>query len=262
LIIFTFIKYPISQINALKNQRKAGFLIFQMINFTLIFNIKRKGDHLNILPKKLVDDAMIFLQSEKIITVLRLSELLQSSVITARRYLKSWKAYTSYNQKGLYHTLPSIPDFDENGLWSFENARFTRHRTLRNTIIHLLRHSKTGMDSEEIGQTVGLAPSSFMHHFRDIPGVKREKLAGRFVYFLDDLEIGTRQKKLRVSRLLRGEIPISDAEAVALLILFIKNPDGSAEEFSAMLAADGKMVKPMTIMGFLERHGLLKKIPD
>jgi hypothetical protein len=216
---------------------------------------------MKMIEKSCTEDALNCIQREKIITVLQLSRLLQSSVITARRYLKSWRAYTSYNQKGLHHTLPSIPDFDENGLWVFNSARFTRHGTLRNTIIHLLRHSKAGMGSDEIGKTVGLDPSSFMHHFRDIPGVKREKLGGRFIYFLDDLEIGTKQKEERMSRLLCLETPVSDADAVAvaLLVQFIKHPGASVEELAAMLAGEGKRVKPMAVKEFLERHDLLKK---
>src|SRR4030043_1230093 len=94
------------------------------------------------IEKSCTEDALSRIQREKVITVLQLSSLLQSSVITARRYLKSWRAYTSYNQKGLYHTLPSIPDFDENGLWVYHSVRFSRHGTLRDTIVHLLRHSK------------------------------------------------------------------------------------------------------------------------
>lgn len=212
-----------------------------------------------MIEKSCTEDALSCIQREKVITVLQLSRLLQSSVITARRYLKSWRAYTSYNQKGLYHTLPSIPDFNENGLWVYNSARFTRHGTLRNTIVYLLRHSKAGMSSDEIGKTVGLDPSSFMHHFRDIPGVKREKLGGRFIYFLDDLEIGTKQKEERLSRLFSLETPVSDADAVTLLVQFIKHPGASVEELAAMLAGEGKRVKPMVVKEFLERHDLLKK---
>jgi hypothetical protein len=217
---------------------------------------------MNIIEKSCIEDALNFIQTEKIITVLQLSRLLQSSVITARRYLKSWRAYTSYNQKGLYHTLPSIPDFDENGLWVYKSGRFSLHGNLRDSIVHLLRHSKAGMSSDEIGKTVGLNPSSFMHHFRDILGVKREKLGGRFIYFLDDLETGTKQKEERISLLLRLEKPISDAEAVTLLVQFIKHPGASVEDLAAMLTGEGKRVKPATVREFLERHDLLKKTPD
>lgn len=214
---------------------------------------------MNIIEKSCIEGALNFIQTEKIITVVQLSRLLQSSVITARRYLKSWRAYTSYNQKGLYHTLPSIPDFDENGLWVYNSVRFSRHGTLRDTIVHLLRHSKAGMSSNEIGKTVELDPSSFMHHFRDIPGVKREKLGGRFIYFPDDLETGTKQKEERISHLLRLETPISDAEAVALLVQFIKHPGARVEDLAAMLNGEGKRVKPSAVREFLERHDLLKK---
>ena len=52
---------------------------------------------------------------KKIITIDTLSSLLNSSTKTARRRLKLWEAYTSYNENGRYYTLPDIPDFDANG---------------------------------------------------------------------------------------------------------------------------------------------------
>jgi hypothetical protein len=55
-------------------------------------------------------------QRHKVLTIEQLVRLLESSVITARRQLKKWRAYTSFNMNGRYYTLPGIPRFDENGI--------------------------------------------------------------------------------------------------------------------------------------------------
>ncbi len=84
-------------------------------------------------------------------------------------------------------------------------------------------------------------------------------MGGRFVYFLDDPEAGAKQKEERLFLLLRRESPVSDVDAVALLVQFIKHPEASVEELTAMLAGKGRRVAPPAIREFLEQHDLLKK---
>ena len=72
---------------------------------------------MNSLDPSSVETALNVFRKEKIITVAGITQLLGGSDITARRYLKRWKALTSYNRKGMYYTLPHIPEFDAYGLW-------------------------------------------------------------------------------------------------------------------------------------------------
>ena len=149
------------------------------------------------ISKEAIEKAKQVLRADVIITIDQLSKLLGCSLISARRRLKEWNAYTCYNQKGRFYTLPDIPKFDEDGLWRYKEAYFTKQGNLKNTIVYLLEKSPKGMNSREIGEIVGLEPSSFMHHFRDIPGLCREKLKGRFIYFSDNTKIYTSQRQRR-----------------------------------------------------------------
>ena len=54
---------------------------------------------------------------QKVVTIVQLSNWLSCSIVTARRRLKAWHAYTSYNRNGRYYTLPEIAQFDDIGLW-------------------------------------------------------------------------------------------------------------------------------------------------
>jgi hypothetical protein len=60
-----------------------------------------------------------FLQKNKIANLKKIADSLNSSVRTAQRKLKTWKVYRSYNKNSSYFTLPSIPNFDQNGLWQY-----------------------------------------------------------------------------------------------------------------------------------------------
>ncbi|WP_297291265.1 hypothetical protein, partial [Oceanicoccus sp.] len=51
-------------------------------------------------------------KKENIVTVALLMTWLSCSMPTARRRLKEWGAYTSYNHNGRYYTLPEIPKFN------------------------------------------------------------------------------------------------------------------------------------------------------
>ena len=81
---------------------------------------------------KISDDNRIqnIIAARKVITIDVLASLLNSSIKTARRRLKLWQAYTSYNQNGRFYTLPDVPEFDAYGCGSFRT-------TLSNGFLHM-----------------------------------------------------------------------------------------------------------------------------
>lgn len=199
----------------------------------------------------------------KIITIKELVQLFQCSVITVRRRLKKWKAYTSINKNGRYYTLPHIPVFDANGLWRYQSVLFSKHGNLKQTIIWLIRQSQTGLSAGEIARIVDLAPSSsFFAQIKNTAGISREKHRGRFVYFSDNVQSAHRQKHKRILRR-TGSIDVpTDAEAVVILVELIKHPGIDIEHLVAKVQEKGKDLDSTIIRKFLESHNLLKKIPD
>lgn len=196
---------------------------------------------------------------QKIITIGQLVEWLKCSVITARRRLKKWHSYTSINQNGSYYTLPQIPVFDENGLWKYRTVLFSKHGNLKQTIVTLITGSEKGLSAVEIAEFVDLVPnSSYLSRFKSVPGVRREKLQGRFIYLSDHPEIYSRQKQRRATGQAAIGFP-ADSEAVEILVQLIKHPDIGIEQLAAKVSKPGKQVGPAVIRRFLQFHGLLKK---
>ncbi len=105
-------------------------------------------------------------------TVVLLAAWLSCSIATARRRLKAWSTYTSYNHNGRYYTLPEIAEFDDNGLWHHQGVFFSKHGNLKQTLVHLVSHSVQGLSGAELGKLLGLQPRSFLSHFRDHPALK------------------------------------------------------------------------------------------
>ena len=200
-----------------------------------------------------------FLEGIKVFTLDKLVSSLSCSIPTARLKLKQWKACTSYNKNSRYYAMPTVPRFDENGLWHYDNIFFSKYGNLRSTAIYLINNSASGLSGSEIGDFVRLAPRSFLHHFRNVAGIHREKIEGVYVYFSDDPD---RYKEQLQSRLSILPLPVklfTDADAVVILTALIKHHDISMEDIMALPEVREGKFSPVLIRQFLNRHGLVKK---
>jgi len=194
-------------------------------------------------------------------TLKEVAELVDSSIHTARRRLKEWRAHTSYNQNGRYYTLPDVPAFDGDGLWHWRGVFFSRYGNLKQTVVELIRHSSSGVDAGEIGSLLGLDPRSFLSLFADHPQIKREKAQGRFVYYCADRSVYSGQQQRRSALNAQRRQPTA-FEAIAILVEKIKHPALSNEALSKRLRKQKLSVEPETIENLFVRHGLaVKKTP-
>jgi len=126
---------------------------------------------------------------------------------------------------------------------------------------HMILASEDGLSGNEIGDIVNLLPRSFMHHFREMEGVFREKHGGVYIYFSNDPTIYARQviKRVQADDVKR----ISDAIAIKILVGYIKHPELSEEELSSILRREQSVdIFPSMITYLLSLHDLLKKTPD
>lgn len=198
-------------------------------------------------------------QKLKVLTLEQLVALLDCSVIAARRKLKKWSAYTSFNMNGRYYTLPGIPRFDQNGIWKYQRVLFSKHGNLMQTICALIRGSESGLSAKQIAGVVEVASnSSVFSRLRNVAGVRRQRHHGRFVYFSQERY---QEQKAALEQPQQTRLP-SDAEAVMILVQHIKEPHSSIDELSESLRAQGRSIDRNAIHRFLEHHDLLKKIPD
>jgi hypothetical protein len=213
------------------------------------------------INEKRLKDVFRFLEDIKVFTLDKLVSLLSCSTPTARLKLKQWKAYTSYNKNSRYYAMPTVARFDENGLWHYENIFFSKYGNLRNTVIHLINNSSSGLSGKEIGDLVRLPVRSFLHHFRNIAGIQRKKKEGVYIYFSDDPERYKQQLQDRLSRPGPTDKLFTDADAVLILRALIKHHDTGMEDIMALPEVRERKFSPAVIGDFMDRHGLLKKTP-
>lgn len=211
------------------------------------------------ISEKRLKDVFGFLEDIKVFTLAKLVSLLSCSTPTARLKLKQWKAYTSYNKNSRYYAMPRVTRFDENGLWHYENIFFSKYGNLRNTVIHLINNSASGLSGKEIGDRVRLPVRSFLHHYRNLAGIQREKREGVYIYFSDDPDRYKEQLQSRLNRLEAPDKLFTDADAIVILTALIKHHDIGMEDIMALAEVRARKFSPAVIGDFLDRHGLLKK---
>ncbi len=207
------------------------------------------------------DKGLKFLHLRKAVTMVELVLHLRCSPRTVQRRLAEWRAINSYNQNGRYYSLPDIPKFDSHGLWCYQEAFFSRFGNLPQTVVQLVRNSQVGLTAAELGELLGLRPSSFLWSFRDHPGLKREKHQRHYVYFSSEPGRCAEQRQRRAMISTTKRLP-SEFEAVAILVEKIKYPELSVEELSRRLRRKKPRVEPEMIRALFMRHGVgAKKTP-
>jgi hypothetical protein len=212
-------------------------------------------------PSAVSGKALKAFRRRKVVTLGEVAELVHSSIHTARRRLKEWRAHTSYNQNGRYYALPDVPEFDADGLWHWRGVFFSQYGNLKQTVVELIRRSSAGLDAGEMGSLLGLDPRSFLSSFADHPQIKREKSQGRFVYYYADRSVYSGQQQRRSALSAEGRQPTA-FEAIAILVEKIKHPALSNEALSQRLKKQKLSVEPETIKNLFVRHGLaIKKTP-
>jgi len=194
----------------------------------------------------------------KIITIEELSSLLKSSIKTARRRLKLWGAYTSYNENGRFYTLSNIPEFDNNGLWVYQTIRFSKYGNLKQTTIKMIKISKAGYDAAELCDLLGIPVRSFLSNLQKNKEIKREKIQGRFVYFSANEKEFIKQNNYRINMTRIIRLP-KDTDAILILVERIKNSHLNVEALSSILRENNCFVTPECIRNLFDYHSLTVK---
>ncbi len=106
-----------------------------------------------------------------------------SSRMTIYRKLKELKYQSSYTHRGKYYTIPEIPRYDENELWSYKGVHFSKRGTLVNTIIGLIQESIAGHLASELETILKVNVQNAIFKLYVSGKLDREEIGGEYVYF-------------------------------------------------------------------------------
>jgi hypothetical protein len=199
---------------------------------------------------------------KKCYTIEQLSQRLNYSLISIRRFLKVIGYYTSFTHNSKWYTLRSIPSFDKNGIWFYQEVGFCKHGNLNQTIGHFIDKSFQGLTAKDLFNILSVPCHPVLNQMYKKKKIDRFNTPKGFVY----LTVNENKKRLQLKRLQVLTTPkkierLNPQTAVYVLVEFIKNPKASFFELSVAVKKKGVTASQQAIAQLFKDYDLKKTPP-
>ncbi len=163
---------------------------------------------------------------------------------TVFRKVKELGYRTSYSHRGRYYTLDRVAEFDELGLWSCQDVRFSVYGTLLSTAAALVDAADCGYFVEELDNVLHVGTKDALRKLVGDARLTRLRFAGQFLYCAADakrkrLQLQTRRAMLAEPGAV-GPLPeeaLMPDELRASIVLFFSMLDEKMRRLYAGLEA-------------------------
>ena len=129
-------------------------------------------------------DQLVNVFSER--TVLTTEELKNilgtTSRMTIFRKLKQLPYKSSYTHCGKYYTLETLAQYNENGIWDFNQIYFSKYGSLKNSALKFIEKSRSGLTSFELGQLLHVPVYNTVLDLYNGHKVDRKQLGKEYIY--------------------------------------------------------------------------------
>lgn len=196
----------------------------------------------------------------RVLTVEQILTKLGCSRATVFRRLGEHGYYSSYNHAGKFLTIDEVADFDAQGLWLWRAARFSRHGSLKDTVLHFIAGSERGMTCRELAATLGVRVQNTLLQLLREDKTERERLGPTFVYLSKKERQRRQQTRRRVEFLTeqRKAVPTS-RQIIATLLELIRDPEATREHIVARCQGSGVAISSAIVDTVFETYDLDKK---
>ncbi len=210
-------------------------------------------------PRKEMSLVKTFLD-HRVLTLPQLSGQLGCSSRTVLRRLKEHSYFSSYNHCGKFMTIEEVASFDSCGLWLCKGARFSKHRTLRNTVHQFVQGSEKGMTHGELAMTLGLRVHDPLLHLVNEGKIRRERLGPSFVYLSRKRLVQSTQRRQRIVFMKTSERPrATSQQKIATLLELVMDPKVERQAIVARVKRKGISISHEVVNTIFENFELEKK---
>ncbi len=163
---------------------------------------------------------------------------------TVFRKLEELEYRTSYSHRGRFYTLDELAEFDERGLWSWQEIGFSIHGTLVATAAAFVNGAEMGYFVDELDNLLRVGTKDVARKLAREGRIVRELVNGRFLYCA--AETSRRREQLLGRRTLLAEPGIAGPlpepailpdELRAAIVLFYGSLDEKQRRLYAGLEA-------------------------
>ena len=165
---------------------------------------------------------------------------------------------TSYSHAGRFYTLADIAEFDERGLWFFQDIGFSRAGTLKQTVALEVENAPEGRTHAELRDLLHVRVHNTLLGLIREGRLAREPFEGLHLYVSADAEQAARQMERRtagVTGALRAPTPEETIEILGEALRAAPQVPPAAL-VAKRLAARGVRVEGHQIQQIFEAHGL------
>jgi hypothetical protein len=211
------------------------------------------------IPRFNAEDLRAAFKRDKVLNKTQLLHECGCSAMTAWRLLHKEGYFTSYNYNAGYYTLAAIAQFDDHGLWTYRDIRFSQWGTLPKTIVGVVELSPWGMTSQELEHLLQVANVKPLLPKLICDGrLKRESLKGAFVYLPADQEKYEQQLHRRIEAIKPPILP-EPQQIIALLVEMVQRPDKTPRQWARRLARRNIRMGIQDIKAVMEHYCLTVK---
>jgi hypothetical protein len=183
--------------------------------------------------------------------------------MTAWRLLRQVGYCRSYNHNARYFTLAAIPEFDDHGLWAYQDIRFSKWGTLPETMIAIIERSPGGMTAQELEEFLRIRNVKPLLTRLILTGrLWREALDDVFVYLTPEQSRHDQQLRHRRTEITvpprRAPLP-EPQQIIALLVEMIRKPQWTPQQWARQLARHNVPVGMQQIRAVVEHYRLTVK---
>ena len=194
-----------------------------------------------------------------------LQRALQVSGRTVFRMLGQMGYLSSYSHAGKYYTLARSPSFDADGLWAHSGVLFSSHRTLRNTVVHLVNKAPAGHTHAELQDRLRLRVYDTLFDLVAAGEIGRAERERHYLYVSAEPSTAEGQIAER-QRLIAAPPPRSSllpdpTVVIEVLLAVIHSPKPNVAALGALMQAQGKAITREQVEAVWVHYELGKKKP-
>jgi hypothetical protein len=183
-------------------------------------------------------------------------------LISIRRFLKVIGYYSSFTHNSKWYTLRSIPSFDKNGIWFYQDIGFCKHGNLNQTIGRFIDKSFQGLTAKDLFNILSVPCHPVLNQMYKKEKIDRFNTPKGFVY----LSVSESKKRLQLKRLQVLTPPkkiesLNPQTAVYVLVEFIKDPKASFFELSVAVEKKGVKASQQAVAQLFKDYDLKKNPP-
>jgi hypothetical protein len=179
---------------------------------------------------------------------------------TVFRILSAAGYLTSFNHGGRYYTLRRIPQFDDHGLWFWQDVGFSSHGTLRDTLTWLVQQAPGGHTHEELQSRLRLRVHDTLRSLVRARTIARAAAGEVFLYLSADHAMAAFQQTRRVAEpSAPAPLSLDPAHTIEVLVAIIHSPKAGATEIARGIRDHRFDVTDGQVEEVFRRYDLVKK---